>query len=100
VTGQSPGHPAATAEHGDRLNDLRGGSAEGEDQGLHTRIEELDLELSITDVSRLPDQLIQPLVRDRADPVVVHVAAVGSAGRPAVEQYPESRGNPLASPVT
>jgi hypothetical protein len=51
-------------------------------------------------VSRLPDQLIQPLVRDRADPVVVHVTAVGSAGRPAVEQYPESRGNPLASPVT
>ena len=51
---------------GDRVKSLCRGSAEREHKRLHTRIEKLDLELAISNVPRLPDQLIQPLVAHRA----------------------------------
>ena len=51
---------------GDRVKSLCRGSAEGEHKCLHARIEKLDLELAISNVPRLPDQLIQPLVGHRA----------------------------------
>ena len=51
-------------------------SAEGERERLHPRIEELDLELSIDDGSRLSDQLIQPRFDHRAVAAAVHVEAV------------------------
>src|SRR5919112_962983 len=42
------------------------GSAEGEAKSLHPRIEKLDLEVSVADGPRLPDQLVQPLFANRA----------------------------------
>jgi hypothetical protein len=55
VTGVRPdrGH----RQGGDRVNSLCRGSAERERKSLHARIEELDLQLSISDGLRLSDQL-------------------------------------------
>src|SRR5882762_1209968 len=52
------------------------GSAERERKRLHARIEELDLELSVSDGVRLSDQLIQPLFGNRAVALVVDVDPV------------------------
>src|SRR5262245_64842366 len=57
---------------------LRGGiwlreSAEGERKSFYARIEKLDLELSVNDGLRLPDQLIEPLFGNRAVALIVHV---------------------------
>ena len=51
-------------------------SAERERERLHASVEELDLELSIADRSRLSEQLIQALFDGRAVAAGVHVAAV------------------------
>src|SRR5262245_51515314 len=42
------------------------GSAEREREGFHIRIEELNFELPVDDRFLLPDQLIEPLLGDRA----------------------------------
>ena len=51
-------------------------SAARERERLHASVEELDLELSIADRSRLSEQLIQALFDGRAAAAGVHVAAV------------------------
>src|SRR5438105_1929153 len=51
------------------------GSAEGERKSLHACIEKLDLELAISNVPRLSDQLIQPLVGHRAVALLVNVTS-------------------------
>src|SRR4051812_4087984 len=67
---RSVGTPAvATAD--------RNRSAEGEDQRLRARRQELDLERAVRDRPRLPDELVEPLLRQRAVPVCVDVVAVG-----------------------
>jgi hypothetical protein len=43
----------------DRLRVL----AEGEGESLHTWVEELDLEIMVSDRAGLPDELVQPLFR-------------------------------------
>src|SRR5919202_329629 len=67
-------------------------SAEGEREGLHARIEELDLELAVEDGPRLADQLIQPLLGHRALARGVDVAAVRLARRSPVEPHPKADG--------
>src|SRR6516165_5598458 len=52
------------------------GSAERERKRLHACIEKRDLEQAISDVPRLPDQLIQPLLGHRAVALLVNVTAV------------------------
>jgi hypothetical protein len=42
---------------------LRGGSAERKRKDFHVQIKKLDLELAIGDGLRLPDKLVQPLLR-------------------------------------
>src|ERR1700694_5816464 len=69
------------------------GSAERERKRLHARIEELDLELSVSDGVRLPDQLIQPLLGNRAVALVVDVASVSSARRLSVDEHAKSHGS-------
>src|SRR5258707_12630614 len=67
--------------HGDRVNSLCHGSAEGERESLHARIEKLDLELAISNGLRLSDQLIQPLFGNRAVALIVNVNSVSLARR-------------------
>ena len=67
-------------------------SAEREREGLHTRIEELNLEQSIGDGLRLSDQLIKPLLGDRAVPLVVHVDAMSSAGWLSIDEHAKAHG--------
>src|SRR5215208_591755 len=71
---------------GDRVLGLGRGSAERERKSLDARIEELDLELSIGDGLRLPDQLIQPLFGERAVALVVDVVSVSGARRLSVDE--------------
>ena len=54
-------------------------SAERERERLHAGIEELDLELSIADRSRLSEQLIQALFDGHAVAGSVNVAAVSGS---------------------
>ena len=69
------------------------GSTEREHEGFHTRIQKLDLELSINDGHGLSDQLIHPLFRNRALTLVVDVNAMGRARRLPVDEHvvPPSR---------
>src|SRR5882724_12860051 len=62
------------------------GSAERERKRLHARVEELDLELSVSDGFRLSDQLIQPLLGNRAAALVVDVDPVSSARRLSIDE--------------
>ena len=51
-------------------------SAERERERLHTGIEELDLELSLGDRSRLSNQLIQALLGDRAVTLLICITSM------------------------
>src|SRR5260370_15942490 len=77
---------------GDRVNSLCRGSAERERKSLHARIEKLDLELSISNGLRLPDQLIQPLVSRRAAAPLVNVNSVSSARRLSIAEHAKAHG--------
>src|SRR5437764_140761 len=55
----------------DRVKSLCRGSAEGERKSLHARIEKLDLKVPISNGLRLADQLIQPLLGNRAVALLV-----------------------------
>src|SRR4051794_22726478 len=85
---------AAVHPHYSRRNGLRGPashraarypSAERERERLHTGIEELDLELSIDDRSRLSNQLIQALLDDRSVALVVHVSSIARTRRLSID---------------
>src|SRR3954468_20762624 len=67
-------------------------SAERKRKRRHARIEELDLELPIPDLPRLPDKLVHPLEVGGAVAVLVDVHAVGRARRLTIERHPEPRG--------
>src|SRR5438105_12399833 len=69
------------------------GSAERESKRLHARIEELNLELSVSDGARLSDQLIQPLLGNRAVALVVDVDSVSSARRLSIDEHAKSHGS-------
>ncbi|HEX6557065.1 MAG TPA: hypothetical protein VF026_30155 [Ktedonobacteraceae bacterium] len=75
-----------------RVNSLCRGSAEGEHKRLHACIEKLDLELAISNVPRLPDQLIQPLVGHRAVALLVNVTAVSCAWGLSIEEHAKAHG--------
>src|SRR5438552_4787949 len=72
-------------------------SPERERKGLHARIEKLDLELTISDGLRLPDQLIHPLLGDRAVALVVDVDSVSSARRFPIDEHAKAHGSPWHS---
>src|SRR5829696_10436528 len=74
------------------VNSLCRGSAERERISLHSRLEKLDLELSISDGLRLSDQLIQPLFANRTVALVVNVDSVSSARRPSIDEHAKSHG--------
>src|SRR6476659_1174204 len=76
-----------------RKRSLRRGSAERERKRLHARIETRDLELPIGDGLRLPDQLIEPLCRNRAIAVVVYIKSVRSARRLSIEEHAKAHGS-------
>src|ERR1700730_13925682 len=65
-------------------------SAESERKGLHARIEEFDLELSISDGLRLPDELIHPRFGNRAVALVIDVYSVSSARRLSIDKHTKS----------
>src|SRR5438067_3359554 len=69
------------------------GSAERERKRLHARVEELNLELSVSDGARLSDQLIQPLLGNRAVALVVDVDSVCSARRLSIDEHAKSHGS-------
>ena len=70
----------------------RGGSAERERKSLHARTEKLDLELSIGDGLRLPDQLVQTLFGHCAVALLVNVNSVRRAWRLSIDQHAKSHG--------
>src|SRR3989442_2389432 len=72
---------------GSGAHDSSTGSAERERKRLHARIEELNLELSVSDGGRMSDQLIQPLFCNRAVALVVDVDPVGSAWRLSMDEH-------------
>src|SRR5918992_1305114 len=63
------------------------GSTEREAISLHPRIEKLDLEESIGDGLRLPDQLVQPLFAERAVALLVNLSSVSSARRLSIDEH-------------
>src|SRR5689334_24920626 len=67
-------------------------SAERERKRLHTRIEELDLELAINDGFRLADGGIQPLIGGRAAALGVNVISVRGARRLSIKAHAEAHG--------
>src|SRR5205823_1716660 len=69
-------------------------SAEGECKSLHTRIEKLDLELSIGDRPLLADQLIQPLVGHRAVALFVDIGSMRSTGWLSIDEHTKTHGSP------
>src|SRR4051794_14759681 len=73
-----------------RPADRTGRLAEGERERLDTRVEELDLELTVGDWRPLPDQLIQPLRGHAAGALIVDVGAMRSARRLPIDQHPET----------
>src|SRR5262245_1935793 len=79
--------------HNERVNSLRRKSAERERKSLYARIEKLDLELSISDVVRLSDQLVQPLFGNRAVALVVNVNSVSSARRLSIDEHAKAHGS-------
>src|SRR5713101_3690350 len=72
---------------------LRRGSAERERKNLHARIEKRERELPIGDGLRLPDQLIEPLCRNRAIALVVYINSVRSAGRLSIDEHAKAHGS-------
>ena len=79
--------PPQTREFQNRQPILfRDPSAERESERFHAGIEKLDLELSIDDRSRLSNQLIQPLLRDRAITSLVYVTSMAYARRLSVDE--------------
>src|SRR6476660_1732631 len=63
---------------------------EGEHKRVHSRIEKLDLERSVNDRLRLPNQLIQPRFSDLPGPLWVEVETMGGTGHFTLHAYPES----------
>src|SRR5437870_2641559 len=86
---QTPGLKGA----GCAVHDSSTRSAERERKSLHARIEELDLELSVSDGVRLSDQLIEPLFANRAVALVVDVDSVSSAWRLSIDEHAKSHGS-------
>src|SRR5260370_17010825 len=87
------GHEARPPKgRGDRMKSLCRGSAERESESLHARIEKLDLELAISNVPRLPDQLIQPLVGHRTVALLVNVTSVSLARRQSIDEHAKAHG--------
>src|SRR5256885_15959587 len=68
------------------------GLAERERKSLHAGIEKLDLEPSIGDRLRLSDQLIQPLLGNRAVALFVDIDSVGGARRLSIDEHAKSDG--------
>src|SRR5947209_4844207 len=68
-------------------------SAEREHKSLHARIEKLDLELPISNVPRLADQLIQPWLDNRAVALVVNVTSVSSARSLSIDAHAKAHGS-------
>src|SRR5262249_43552867 len=56
----------------------------------YARIKKLDFNLAIGNRSALPDQLMQPLIGDRADPLFVNIESMRRTWRLAVDQHPKS----------
>jgi hypothetical protein len=73
---------------GDPVDD----SPECEHEGLDPRIEKLDLELSVLDRLRLPDQLIYPLFGDRAITLVINIDSVSGRRQLSVNEYAKPHG--------
>jgi hypothetical protein len=69
------------------------GSAEGERKSFRSRIEKLDLEISINDGLWLPNQLIHPRSGNRAVALVVYVNAMSSARRLSIYERAKSHGS-------
>ena len=67
-------------------------SAKCERKSFHTRIEKLDLELSIRDRPRLANQLIQPGFGNRPVALFVNVNAMSSARRLSIEEHAKAHG--------
>src|SRR5262245_35984022 len=67
-------------------------SAERAHEGLHAVIEKLEFALPIDDGFRLPDQLIETLLGDRADTLLVDVDAMTGTGRLAIDEDAKSHG--------
>src|SRR3954468_16480416 len=65
-------------------------SAKRERKGLHVRTEKLDFNLSINNRFWLSDQLIQPLLRDRAFSVLVDVEPMRDTRRASIDQHAKS----------
>src|SRR5258708_22436559 len=65
-------------------------SPERERKCLRARIQKLDLELAIGDGLGLSDQLIHPLLGDRAVALVVDVDAVSGARRLSINKHAKS----------
>src|SRR5215212_2768185 len=74
------------------VNSLCHGSAERERKSLHPRIKKLDLEVAISDGLGLSDQLIQPLLGNRAVALLVNVDSVSSPRRLPVDEHAKSHG--------
>src|SRR5882672_7817935 len=67
-------------------------STEGERVGLHPRLQEFDLELSIHRRLGLPDELIEPMLDEHASALRIDVDAMGRPGRPSVEEDAKRHG--------
>src|ERR1700704_1048894 len=66
--------------------------AERERERFHAGIEKLDLELTLVDRSRLPNQLIQALLGHPAITFIVDVSATGRAHWLAIDEHAETYG--------
>jgi hypothetical protein len=62
-------------------------SAEREGERLHAGVQKLNLELSFRDRSRLSNQLIQPLLGDRAVSLLVEIGPMSCAPRLSVDEH-------------
>src|SRR5438067_2527925 len=69
-------------------------STERERKGFRARIEELDLEQSIGDRLWLADQLVHPLVGNRADTLVVDISSVSGTRRLSIDQHAKPHRGP------
>src|SRR3989440_4015961 len=61
--------------------------AEREAEGFGAAIEELDLKPPVRDRSLLTDELIHPLLHNRAIPIGVDISPMGPRGAPSVEEH-------------
>src|SRR5437016_29938 len=68
-------------------------SAERECKSLHARIDEFDLEQAISDGLGLSDQLIQPLLANRAVALLVDVNSVSGTRRLSIDEHAKSHGS-------